>query len=202
MPEFAARCRTLPEPGSIAFAEVAQPRPATLLVPLVEVDGEVAFVVTKRGSGMRHHRDDWVFPGGALDPGETSGDAAVREAEEELGIDRSAVELLGRLTTRGPIITGYVIDVHVGLVHAAPPFDHHPGEVAEVAVVPLSRLAAAAAHETRTTMPDFVTGPFAEGATSLMDTTRPLHYFAIRDGEWLWGLQGDVVAELFSLVLL
>jgi len=198
--EFRRRCARLPPPGHIRLFEVDQPRMAALLIPVAEVAGDAALVVTKRSSAMRLHRNDWVFPGGRVEDGESSADAARREAAEELGLELPGVELLGQLNTRGPILTGYLLDVFVADVTAAGPLRPDPREVAEVAVLPLSVLTADASYEEWTTMPDHDPGPGLIGR-SVAAPVHPLRAFAVRPGEWLWGLQADVVVELLGHVL-
>lgn len=75
---------------------------AAVLVPLYEDDqGEVRLILTKRPEGMRTHPGDVVFPGGTLEPGEGPVEAALREAEEEIGLARSAVvRIFGALGPR------------------------------------------------------------------------------------------------------
>lgn len=79
---------------------------AAVLVPLYVDDGGVVRVVlTKRPRWMRTHPGDVVFPGGRIEEGETVVDTALREAEEEIGLDVSTTEVLGVLpwvTTRDP----------------------------------------------------------------------------------------------------
>ena len=133
-------CAQLPPPRINRIHDVAEPRAAATLVPIVDVDGEAAVVLTKRPATMLHHRGDWVFPGGRVDP-ETdaaSRDAARREADEELGIPADRVEIVGQLDTHGPIVTGFVIEVFVGVIDGSVRLAPDPREVSEVVTVPLS----------------------------------------------------------------
>ena len=79
---------------------------AAVLVPAYrDAAGKVRLIMTKRPDDMRTHPGDVVFPGGRIDPGETAVEAAVREAEEEVALPRSAVTVVGQLspiTTRDP----------------------------------------------------------------------------------------------------
>jgi 8-oxo-dGTP pyrophosphatase MutT (NUDIX family) len=199
--EVVERCADLPDHVFIRIAETATaPRMATLLLPIVDHQGEAAAVVTKRAATMQFHRDDWVFPGGRNEPGESGSAAAAREAAEELGVDHSSVHVIGQLATRGPIVTGFIIEVFVGVVIAGT-LRPDPSEVAEVAILPLSQLASHDVYEVRTTMPDHHVGPIADG-TRLPDFGgKGLQHFTIRGGETLWGLQGDVLAELLAHVI-
>jgi 8-oxo-dGTP pyrophosphatase MutT (NUDIX family) len=191
-----AACTTLPPPQRQAVFDVDDPRIAAILLPITEVDGEAAIIATKRHGDMRSHRDDWVFPGGQLETGDASSrDAARREASEELGIPVACIELIGQLDTHGPIITGYLIDVFVGVVAAGTRLDPDENEVAEVAVVPLSTLLEPE-RSFMATMHDAVDpGPILDPSWS-PDAVRSLRWYELRDGEHLWGMQGNILYNL------
>ena len=94
-------------------------------------------LLTKRASGLKHHPGQIAFPGGKVDP-EDDGPvgAALREAEEEVGLPRAAVEVLGTLPPH-ETVTGYVVTPVLGWIRDR--FDPvaEAGEVAEVFAVPL-----------------------------------------------------------------
>src|SRR3954447_18584398 len=73
------------------------PRPAAVLVPLFEEDGETRVILTRRGAPPRHHTGEVSFPGGRLEEGEEAVAAALRETGEEVGLDPTQVEILGQL---------------------------------------------------------------------------------------------------------
>lgn len=75
-----------------------QPRDAAVLVPVVDRGDEATVLLTQRSSKLRQHAGQVAFPGGRIDPDdETPEAAALREAEEEVGLDASFVEIVGRL---------------------------------------------------------------------------------------------------------
>jgi 8-oxo-dGTP pyrophosphatase MutT (NUDIX family) len=92
--------------------------PAAVLVPLYEAgDGELHVVLTKRRADLRRHAGEISFPGGRRDPEDASlADTALREAEEEIGLERSQVTLVGALERTSTFATNYAIHPFVGLL--------------------------------------------------------------------------------------
>lgn len=120
-------------------------RPAAVLVPVVEHPGEATFLLTRRSDSLKKHTGQIAFPGGRCDPGETVAEAALREAEEEIGLAREFVELAGQLTPY-ETVTGYVVTPVVGFVRPGFSLTLNPDEVAEVFEAPFGFLMDAANH--------------------------------------------------------
>jgi 8-oxo-dGTP pyrophosphatase MutT (NUDIX family) len=125
------------------------PRVAAVLAPLVVREHGVTVLLTQRADHLTDHAGQVSFPGGRREPFDRDATAtALREAQEEVGLDPGRVEILGELPeyVTG---TGFRVTPVVGLVH--PPFDvvTDPLEVAEVFEVPLSFLMDPAHHEVR-----------------------------------------------------
>lgn len=203
--EARERLAGLPPPGHVqGFEGVVTPRAAAVLVPLGELDGEAAIAVTKRPETMRLHRDVWVFPGGRFDPAVDADtrDTALREASEELGFRLEDMTIAGRLNSRGPISSGFVLDVYVALVDFAQ-LAPDPREVADCLVVPLSALAMEAAYRETHDLPKIDFGPPAEGVVlpSGPRLDRRIRFFELRAGDHLWGLQGEMLHELLACLL-
>lgn len=122
-------------------------RQAAVLVPLVERPEGLTILLTQRASDLRHHAGQISFPGGRVEPEDASAQAAaLREAEEEIGLPPGRVTLVGTLDTY-ETRTGFEIVPVVGLV--APPFAMRldAREVAEVFEVPLAFILDPANHE-------------------------------------------------------
>ncbi len=115
-------------------------RPAAVLVPVVERGAGLRVILTRRAARLKHHPGQVAFPGGKLDPTDpTPLAAALREAEEEIGLPAAQVEVLGVLDPHETVTRFTMIPV-VGLV--APDFRPRPepGEVEEVFEVPFAFL--------------------------------------------------------------
>jgi 8-oxo-dGTP pyrophosphatase MutT (NUDIX family) len=112
-------------------------------VPLF-VDGEPQaphVVLTRRRAEMRRHAGEISFPGGRHDPQDVHlSDTALREAEEEIGLPRAQVTLLGELAPTSTFATGYLIHPFIGLIPAGQLWRLSPLEVDAVIELPLQRL--------------------------------------------------------------
>lgn len=113
---------------------------AAVLILLYPVEGGLYFPLTRRREDLPHHPGQISLPGGSLEAGEEAAQAALRETAEELGIDSSRVELLGRLSSLKIPPSGFEIDPFVGYLPEKPRFVPEIREVAEVIEAPLSSL--------------------------------------------------------------
>ncbi len=205
--EVRRRCRSLrstdtPPTRSYGFSN-AHIRPSAALLPVVAYDGEAAVLVTKRAASMRLHPDEWVFPGGTVDTDrdEDPIDTALREFEEELGVPRRSVELLGQLATYGPFVTGYLLHMFVGVLRDTAAIRPNPSEVADILVVPLSRLTQEGAYLTGPLPPSHDPGPDRAALARRRSARRDdIRFFRVKDDEHMWGTQGDVLWDFLSLL--
>ncbi|HEX8216191.1 MAG TPA: CoA pyrophosphatase [Allosphingosinicella sp.] len=112
--------------AAVLVAVVDRPRPTVIL--------------TLRPETMRKHPGQISFPGGRLDPGDEGPiDAALREAEEEIGLNPGLVEVIGT-ADRYRTITGFEVTPVIGIVPPDLELTPHPGEVAAVFEAPLDHL--------------------------------------------------------------
>ncbi|MCB1347856.1 MAG: CoA pyrophosphatase [Maritimibacter sp.] len=116
-------------------------RGAAVLVAVAETERGMRLYLTKRSSHLKHHPGQIAFPGGKIDPDDAGPvAAALREAEEEIGLPRAHVEVLGTLAPHETVTSFSVTPV---LARIARPFTPVPeaGEVDEVFTVPFDHVA-------------------------------------------------------------
>jgi 8-oxo-dGTP pyrophosphatase MutT (NUDIX family) len=104
--------------ASLAEPQADEQVAAAVLVPLYEApDGELRVVLTLRRADLRRHAGEISFPGGRRDPDDgTLSDTALREAEEEIGLARDEVTVVGALERTSTFVTNYAIHPFVGLL--------------------------------------------------------------------------------------
>jgi 8-oxo-dGTP pyrophosphatase MutT (NUDIX family) len=107
---------------------------SAVLVPLyLDGDGRVHAVFTKRRDDLRRHPGEISFPGGRRDDTDTDlCETALREAEEEIGLPRDVVQLVGALQPTPTFVTNYSIYPFVGVIEPGHEYEMQPREVAEI----------------------------------------------------------------------
>jgi len=127
-----------PRPGSHA--------PAAVLAGLIDRPEGFSVLLTLRTAHLRSHAGQIALPGGRADPGEQPWETALREAQEEVGLDPGLVEVAG-LSDPFWTRTGYLITPVVGFVQPDLVVHPNPDEVADVFEVPFAFLMDAANHK-------------------------------------------------------
>jgi len=125
------------------------PVPAAVLVPLVDRPEGLSVLLTQRASQLARHAAQIAFPGGRLEPDDPDiASAALREAQEEIGLDPGRVRVFGYLPDH-VVISGFRVTPVLGIV--APPFslELNPAEVAGVFEVPVNHVLDSANHQAR-----------------------------------------------------
>lgn len=140
--ELASRLRpALLAPEEARALPVHGSKEAAVLIALYEQEGALGTVLTRRRSDLRRHAGEISFPGGRRDPGEPDlVTTALREADEEVGLDPASVQVVGALPPTPTIATGYAIHPYVGLIPSPAGWTPSASEVAEVLEVPLHDL--------------------------------------------------------------
>ncbi len=170
--------------AAVERATAAEQIPAAVLVALF-LAGEPAephVVLTRRRADLRRHAGEISFPGGRRDAedGELTV-TALREAEEEIGLDRGRVELIGALPVTSTFATSYVIHPFVAVIPAGVAWRLSAREVDAVLELPI---AAIRAGRTRTRL-------------ERRGTTIEIDAFAL-DGDVIWGATARILEDLFE----
>ncbi len=111
---------------------------AAVLVPLIDDEGHLSILLTRRTDRVEHHKGQISFPGGTVDDGDSDIVAtAMREANEEIGLEATNVEVLGSFDDL-EIPTGFVVTPVVGVVRGMPDLVLNVDEVEEAFSVPVA----------------------------------------------------------------
>ncbi|MFP5076737.1 CoA pyrophosphatase [Rhizobium sp. YIM 134829] len=158
-------------------------RDAAVLVPVIDEGPDARVIFTQRTTTLRKHSGQIAFPGGAMDPGdETPERAALREAEEEIGLRPDLVSTVGRLP-HYMALSGFRITPVLGIVRPGFALTLNPDEVAEVFEVPLS----------------FLMNPANHGRGSGVWKGAERHYYAMPyEGRRIWGITAGIVRMLYE----
>ena len=184
-PEAQVRMAPVPRHGWKPGFGPGEARPAAALLLIYPVDGAATILLTKRTTHLPSHKGQISLPGGALDPGETIEDAALREAREEVGLRIDFVTLLGRLTPLHIPVSGFVLHPVVGTMASRPETMAEAGEVERIIEVAVADLAAPARHRRVSRVRDG------------LEFDMP--YFDI-DSEEIWGATAMVLSEFVTLL--
>lgn len=111
-----------------------------MLLPLYGWPERPGLIFTERRRDLRRHAGEISFPGGRAEPGETLVECALREADEEIGLDRGAVEVVGALPPTATVVTSFKVLPVVGLVPERLTHALNPEEVERVIELDLARL--------------------------------------------------------------
>jgi 8-oxo-dGTP pyrophosphatase MutT (NUDIX family) len=157
---------------------------------LVYPHGDQFFLpLTVRGAEMRNHTGQVSLPGGRVDEGETIEAAALREAEEEIGVERGGVQLLGRLTPLHIPVSNFLLHPVVGFVNARPVFNRAEWEVARIIEPSLAQLRD----------PATVKREFRNRTTAGQTIEVDVPFFDI-ESEKVWGATAMVLAEFCAIL--
>ena len=160
-------------------------RPAAVLVLLCRTDDGWRLPMIVRPATMAQHAGQTCFPGGAQEPGESLEKCALREAEEEVALDREEVSIIGRLTTVHVFASNFVVTPLLACCQSWPELTPNPAEVQEVIRVSLDQVrqpASRGRHVIERGGVNFSTPHITTG------------------GQQVWGASCMILAELIALV--
>ena len=174
-----------PEPAGVLI-DVPGAREAAVLVAMFDVAGEAAVLLTKRPETMPSHQGEIAFPGGKRELSDVDlAAAALREAQEEVGLDPAVVDLVAELDMIGTVASAFTITPFVGLLDHVPDLRPDPREVVDAFAVPVSELL----H------PD----AYREETWDLWGAPRPMAFFELA-GETVWGATARILTRLLTLL--
>jgi 8-oxo-dGTP pyrophosphatase MutT (NUDIX family) len=160
--------------------------PAAVLVPLVSRPDGLSVLLTQRTPHLIHHGGQISFPGGRMESGDASPEAAaLRETEEEIGLKPALVDLLGRLDDY-VTVTGFHVVPVVGLLQPPLALIPDPFEVAEVFEVPLRFVMDPANHQRRSRITD-------QGVERFF-------YALPYEGRTIWGATAAMLVNLYEIL--
>lgn len=177
----------LPPELSASFSHLlpAAPIPAAVLIPIVDHSEQLTVLLTQRAADLKNHAGQISFPGGRIEQDDAGPlQAALRETEEEIGLERRFVEVVGYLPDH-LIISGYRVTPVVGLVRPGFTLALDTTEVTETFEVPLSFVLDPANHKARRRK-------LGEGEIEVYD----IPY----GGRNIWGATAGMIITLYRLL--
>lgn len=152
---------------------------AAVLLPIFNIENSSYILLTKRSDKTKYHKGEIALPGGVKEANDsTSLDTALRETQEELGIEPSAVKILGELNAV-TTSTGFLISSFVGEISCPCPLTISHQEIAEIIELPISSLV------------------HSDDISASLASSRPAFYYG---SHYIWGATARILKE-FSLVL-
>ena len=154
-------------------------RPAAVFLPLLKSHGCWHVLLTQRSQSLVEHSSQVAFPGGARDISDESlQSTALREMNEEIGVDPADVQVFGHLGDM-PVITGYMVRLFVGRIPWPYILEINPKEVDSIFTVPLEWLADPAHRSTQNRI--------------YSGREFPVIFFQIYQGHQLWGASAEMI---------
>ena len=168
------------------YARAVASRPASVLVPIMDRPDGLTILFTRRTEFLKSHAGQISFPGGRAEAfDQLPPDTALRESEEEIGLRRDQVEVLGCLPDYGTI-SGYRVTPVVALVQAKADLHPDSSEVAGIFEVPLAYLLDPTNHQRNT----------------MIHGGSERHYYAFPfEGHYIWGATAGMLMNLYQHLL-
>jgi len=160
---------------------------AAVLLPITYWNNELVILFTKRTSLVNNHQNQISFPGGSIEKNDLDPQsAALRETEEEIGVKKADIEILGELKSRNTS-TGFYIYPFVGFIHCLDDLRLNKVEVDRILYIPIMWL-----QIPKNSYTEFYYGHNKIGQTVIS--------FLKYDGEKVWGVTASLVAQFLEII--
>ena len=161
---------------------------SAVLVPLVVNHGEVNLLFTLRSSSLDRHSGQVSFPGGIIESNDNSPiDTALRETEEEIGIRKGNIQIIGQLIPLNTS-TGYFVYPVVGIIDSLENIRRNQVEVDRIFYIPLNWLC----DPVHSRLKDYISD---EGEI------RNVWFFDLFEGDLLWGITAKITHDLIEIII-
>ena len=164
---------------------IEQAMPAAVLILLFPDNNDIHFFLTERTNEVEHHKGQISLPGGAWEEGEKLHETAIRETEEEIGVQKQVVNYIGSLTPYFTAATGFMIHPFLSWTQEKPETKIHDMEVNSLFHVPISALI------------DEKTLMIEDWTISGYDAKVPFYNF---NGRKVWGATAAILSEFKSIL--
>jgi len=169
---------------------------SAVMIALFEEDGELRIIFTRRSSKLRNHAHQVSFPGGRLDEGEDFEQAAIREAQEEIGLDPSLVSVIGHLDPLRTASTKFRVQPIVVFLGSRPHLKANDAEVERIFDHSFSELLSPGVyHEEFWDRGDLGLPKESDDELHIL----PVSFFEV-SGDMIWGLTGRFLVQMVHLL--
>lgn len=190
LPGLTAQERMIGRVVSLPLKVPENARPSAVLCLLFPMNDELHMLLMKRREDRTAHSGQVSFPGGSYDATDADLRAtALREAEEEVGIISSEVDILGALTPLYIPVSNFNVYPYVGYAAKRPQYNLSHHEVSHTIEVPLNSLL----HADRKTITDVI-------SPAVPDKIRSVRAYKLEDGTIIWGATAMIISELEAVL--
>ena len=161
-------------------------KPAAVLILLYPNNNKIYFYLTKRADTVKYHKGQISLPGGSKENNETLLDTALRETQEEIGIDKHQISILGKITPLFIPVTGFMVTPFISYISKKPKTILDEIEVAELLSVNIR---------------DLLNNDILIMDRDINGSSVSIPYFSLNNHQ-VWGATSMVLSELKDIIQL